>query len=129
MQHVNVFITVDTEVWPKTSTWRETALADDIRRDFYGITSEGEFGVPYQMDVLDAFRLKAVFFVESLFAGVIGLEQLREMVSLIQRRGHEVQLHAHTEWLAWMPKPLLGERRGQNLKDFSEDEQTTLIGQ
>jgi hypothetical protein len=50
------------------------------------------------------------------------------LVSEIESRGREVQLHIHPEWLAWIePSPLPG-RTAQNLKELSEDEQATLIG-
>ncbi|MBX6311521.1 MAG: hypothetical protein IRY99_01145 [Isosphaeraceae bacterium] len=126
---LNVFITVDTEAWPFSPGWRESGLAQDIDRDIYGITPGGEFGIAFQMDVLDAYGLKAVFLVEPLFACVVGLEPLRQIVALIQGRGHEVQLHLHTEWLAWMDPSILPGRTGQNIGDFFEDEQAQLIAQ
>src|SRR5450432_4005187 len=110
---LDVFITVDTEVWPRYADWRQARLARDIERDIYGMTKQGEFGVGYQMDVLDAHGLRAVFFVEALFAMVVGFEALTRLVQMIQQRGHEVQLHLHTEWLKWIePSPLPG-RTGQ----------------
>jgi hypothetical protein len=49
------------------------------------------------------------------------------MVNLIQGYDQEVQLHLHTEWLNWIsPSPLPG-RTGLNIKDFSLDEQTSLL--
>lgn len=124
---LNVFITVDTEFWPRSPAPRPSGLADDFRRDIHGATPEGDFGVPYQMDVLDAHGLKAVFLVEALSPDAIGLDYLREIVALVRGRGHEVQLHLHTEWLAWMPEPVLPGRTGLHLKDFTEDEQTILL--
>jgi hypothetical protein len=126
---LNVFITIDTEAWPRDPDWRASALQRDIERDIHGATPEGHFGIGYQMDRLDAHGLKGVFFVEALCACAIGLEPLRAIVALIQARGHEVQLHLHTEWLAWMSRPLLPGRTGQNMKDFTEDEQSLLIAQ
>jgi hypothetical protein len=55
------------------------------------------------------------------------LEPLRKIVTLIQAGGHEVQLHIHTEWLEHMSDSVLSRKTGQNLKDFSEEEQTVLI--
>jgi hypothetical protein len=124
---VNVFITVDTEVWPRHDGWRDDRLARDIARDIHGVTPEGEVGIGYQMDVLDAHGLKGVYFLESLFACAVGIEPLRAIVSQIQGRGHDVQLHIHTEWLNWVPEPVVPDRRGQNMKDFTEDQQALLI--
>lgn len=126
---LQVFITVDTEVWPQAPAWRETALAEDLQRDIYGALPSGTFGIPFQLDMLNAYGLKAVFFVEALFACAVGLEPLRAIVEMIQAQGHEVQLHIHTEWLAWMTESLLPGRSGQNIKDFSVEEQTKLIAQ
>ena len=124
---LSVYITVDTEVWPRFSNWRSSGLRDDIRRDIYGETPEGDFGIPFQTRLLNEHGLKAVFFVESLFACTVGLGPLREIVGLVQGAGHEVQLHLHTEWLAWMAPSVLPGRTGQNCRDFTLDEQTLLI--
>ncbi|HYT94640.1 MAG TPA: hypothetical protein VEL76_38345, partial [Gemmataceae bacterium] len=124
---LNVFVTVDTEAWPFTPDWRASRLEQDIRRDVFGETGDGAFGLNYQLDLLNTHGLKAIFLVEALFACAVGLEPLRRIVELIQGKGHEVQLHLHTEWLQWLdPSPLPG-RTGRNMKDFSEEEQAILI--
>jgi hypothetical protein len=124
---LNVFLTFDTEAWPFTPGWRESDLDRDLRRDVYGETPEGTFGLDYQLDLLNAHGLKGVFLVEALFACAVGLEPLRRVVKRIQGKGHEVQLHLHPEWLEWLdPSPLPG-RTGLSMKDFSEDEQARLI--
>lgn len=128
MHPLDVFITVETEAWPRTLGWRSTRLRDDVDRDVEGRTSQGSYGIGYQMDALDAHGLKGVFLVESLFACFTGPDPLRDIVSRIQDRGHEVQPHVHPEWLDWMPEPLLRERRRRNLAEFTEAEQYALIG-
>ncbi len=128
MPTTNVLITVDTEFCPKTSHLPGWDPEEDWRRDVYGTTSHGDFGVEYQMDVLDASGLKAVFFVDSLFACAFGRERLCEIVELIQGRGFDVQLHLHTEWLGRMSESILPGRTGKYLKDFSEREQSFLVG-
>jgi len=125
---VDVYITVDTEVWPRTSRWTESDLAADIEQDVYGRSASGEVGVVYQMDVLESFGLRAVFFLESLFASAAGPEHLSRLVDVIQKRGHEVQLHVHSEWLQLGAASVLPNKTGKNLKNFSLDEQTLLIG-
>jgi hypothetical protein len=125
---LNVFLTVDTEVWPLRQDWRTAGLGADIRRDIYGETGEGAFGLSYQIDLLNAHGLKAVFFVEPLFAEVAGLDPLRRIVDEVQEGGHEVQVHLHPEWLAWMPRPLLGGVARPTTRCYSEEEQTVLIG-
>lgn len=124
---MRVFLTVDTEIWPRSPDWLGSKLEADIERDIYGMTHAGRYGIDYQMEVLSANGLKAVFFVESLFVCAVGLEPLREIATGIQKSGHEVQLHVHPEWLAWMPHSLLPGRAGANLKEFSLSEQVVLI--
>jgi hypothetical protein len=70
-----------------------------------------------------------VVFLEALSAGVLGLDSLEEVVSLVQDRGHEVGLHIHTEWLPFYQRPLLGDRYGRHMSDFTEDDQVRLIAQ
>lgn len=124
---VAVFITVDTEVWPKSPDWRRTNLAADMDRDIYGITRHGEYGLRYQLDILERLGLRAVFFVESLFASVVGPTRLTEIVQLIRAHGQDVQLHVHPEWLQWMAPAAVVGTRSQYLNAFTLDEQTRLI--
>src|SRR4029434_8141217 len=39
---LDVYITVDTEVWPRTLAWSESDLAADFEQDVYGRTDSGE---------------------------------------------------------------------------------------
>ena len=98
---LNVFLTVDTEIWPFSRVWPEVPLAStrssltpEIGFYIYGETDSGSFGVPFQLDCLKEHGLRATYFVESLFASVAGLNPLEEIVSLIQNEGQDVQLHA-----------------------------------
>lgn len=124
---LNVFITVDTEAYPRTPQWRETALAREIEREVFGLTSQGEFGIRFMADRLNAHGLKGVFFVEPLFACAVGLDPLRTIVDALRERNQDVQLHLHPEWLQLGGLSLLGSRVGYNLKEFSEEEQVQLI--
>lgn len=124
---LNVLITIDTETSALAPDWRETGLEADTARDIYGRTTQGDYGVPYQMAVFRAYGLKASFFVEALFAEAVGIESLAEIVRLIQDAGQEVQLHLHTEWLAKSGARLLDGRLGINMKDFSATDQTELV--
>jgi|SRR5579871_703898 len=124
---LNVFITVDTEAYPRTPRWRETGLSREIEREVFGLTSRGEFGIRFMADRLNAHGLKGVFFVEALFACAVGLEPLRSIVDALRQRNQDVQLHLHPEWLELADLPLLGGRVGYNLKEFAEEEQVQLI--
>lgn len=124
-----VFLTVDVEISaPLSAGWRDSRLERELRRDIYGVTPEGVFGLPYQLDTLARHDLRAVFFVESLFASAVGIEPLKRVVQLIQKYGQDAELHVHPEWLSWMgdsPVPGAGRR---NLAQFDSSEQRCIIG-
>lgn len=124
---VRVFVTCDTEVWPLGPDWKESGLEREYLYHILGRTTGGDFGVPYQLEILNRHGLKGVFFVEALFADAVGPERLRQITAMVQEAGHEVQLHLHPEWLARIQDPSLPARKGQHLRHYTEDEQTALI--
>jgi hypothetical protein len=121
-----VLITVDTEL----SSGRH-ARGWDARANFessiLGRTDRGEFGIGWQMDRLEAHNLKGVFFVDPMPALVYGEALVADIVGRIVERGHEVQLHVHTEWLEWTKESPVGGRTGHDLGDFSLDDQIVLL--
>lgn len=124
-----VYITIDTEY---SSGFAERAglsgRAANFARSIAGESPDGAVGIEYQMDVFDRHGLKAVFFVDPMPALVWGVAAIEDVVGPIVARGHDVQLHLHTEWLALAgPANPLGERTGINIRDFTFDEQCLLI--
>lgn len=121
-----VLFTTDTELSPAL---HERGL--DPRENFeimvMGRGSDATVGIAYQMDRLSAHGLKGVFFVEALNAQVLGLDMLKRVVDPILTRGHEVQLHIHTEWLQWIEKDPVAGRRGENIYEFPETDQRVLL--
>ncbi len=110
-----------------------TTLTPNFRAAFqryiYGPTSRGNYGLPHQLHQLQEHGLTGVFFVEPLFSTRFGLDPLAEIVGLVRERGHEIQLHLHTEWVDESNEPLLDNVTGkkQFLRYFSLQEQTILI--
>ena len=123
---LDVFLTIDSELSPDNLR-RGVAVRDEMDVSFYGHTTRGDFGVPFQMDLLDAHGHKGEYITDSLLASCTGHQPLREMVGVIRDRGHDVQLHIHTEWLPATVPPVLAGRSGLNMHCFSEDEQAILI--
>lgn len=124
---LDVYITIDTEFWPRSEFHESGNFRDDFERDIIGRTGAGDFGIEYQADMLSEHGLQAVFFVEPLCALAVGDDAVRATVEAVQSRGHDVQLHMHTEWLEYMDEPVLGDRRGLHTRHFSSDEQSRLI--
>ena len=127
---LDVFFTVDVEVWCNGWTDLDERFPSAFRRYIYGPTSRGDFGLPYQLDVLSDHGLQGVFFVEPLFSTRFGDQPLAEIVAMLRERGQEVQLHLHTEWVDEAREALLEAPRTkrQHLRYFSLAEQTILIG-
>jgi hypothetical protein len=127
---LEVFLTVDVEIW--CDGWRDldARFPDAFRRYVYGPTPRGDFGLPYQARTLREHGLKGVFFVEPLFATRFGLDPLAEIIGSVADGGHEVQLHLHPEWVDESREPLLPNVPGkrQYLTLYTREEQTALVG-
>lgn len=126
---LKVFLTVDVEVWCDGWNDIDNKFPDAFRRYVYGPTRHGNFGLPYQVDVLSSHGLTGVFFVEPLFSTRFGPEPLAEIVGILNTAHQEIQLHLHTEWVDESLHPLLEHVDGkrQHLRYFSLEEQVSLI--
>jgi peptidoglycan/xylan/chitin deacetylase (PgdA/CDA1 family) len=120
-----VLITIDTEL--SALLFQRGADADaNFKASIEGQTNRGAFGIGWQMDRLEAHDLKGVFFVDPMPALVYGPDIVARIVKPIVARGHDVQLHIHTEWLEWAEHEPV-KARGQNIGDFGIDDQKVLI--
>jgi hypothetical protein len=131
---VQVFLTVDTEIWPDSSaifTAPENSpvpsLEGAISAYFDGKTPSGSYGVPFQLEVLRRYGLRATYFVEPFFSRVAGRQHLVRIVELIQGAGQEVQLHVHPEWIRLARAPFPQEVR-LLLREHTEDDQASIVG-
>ncbi len=125
-----VMITVDTEYASGyVASGDADSWAENFARCLSCETKSGPVGIGYQMQVLERHGLKASFFVDPMPALLWGEDAVRQIVEPIVARGHDVQLHLHSEWLALSETGPIGPgRSGHNLRDFSIDEQQALIG-
>ena len=124
-----VAITIDTEY--SSGLYRSgvgRTCEDNFARCIQCQTKTGAVGIGYQMDVFDRHGIRGVFFVDPMPALVWGTDSVRRVVQPILERGHEVQLHLHTEWLEFAESSPVGKRTGQNIADFSLADQRVLIG-
>lgn len=128
MMVTKVQFTVDTELSLKL--FQEGASAqENFDSSIAGICRDGEFGIFYQMDRLEAAGLTGVFFVDPMPALVYGPGVIARIVEPILKRGHEVQLHIHTEWLEFARDHAHEHLRGRNIADFSLNDQVGLLEQ
>jgi len=126
---VNVIITIDVECWPSSHSGLEAGIDREVAHHIYGRTRSGhDFGIEWQMRLLETHGLRGVFFVEALCA-VRGFQRvLSEVVGRIQTRGHDVELHAHTEWFEYSPlQSIITGKYQQHLAGYSGEEQRRII--
>jgi len=126
---LNVYFTVDVEIWCDGWLEIDAQFPSAFEKYIYGTTAKGEFGLPFQLNLLKQHGLAGVFFIEPLFSTRFGPEPLAEIVGLVRDNGQEVQLHLHTEWVDESRTPLLkhvGKKR-QHLRHFTLEEQEQLI--
>lgn len=125
-----VYITIDTEYaanLPGAGGGPDTRQ-ENFARSIACSTSAGDVGIFHQMDVMDAHGIKGVFFVDPMPALLWGVAAIEDIVRPILQRGHAVQLHCHTEWLALAPgNGLAGGRTGQHLHSFAFDDQCAIL--
>lgn len=125
---MNLYLTIDTEL--ASGLYRslgKAALKEILERSIGGKTRGQDVGIGYQMDVLDRHGLRAVFFVDPMPALVFGVGVVRDMVGPILDRGHDVQLHLHSEWLKFLEPPMLGDRKFNELKQYGLQDQMALV--
>lgn len=123
----DVLVSVDTELSAGAQS-RGRTVRDNFDSSILGRCAAGDFGIGWQMDRLEAHGLKGVFFVDPMPALVHGVQVVADIVGRVRDRGHEVQLHIHTEWLEWVRHSPVAGRRGRLLADFGLDDQLRLIG-
>ncbi len=127
---LDVFLTVDVEIWCDGWENLDAKFPDAFRRYVYGQTPHGDYGLPYQTRALRDHGLRGVFFVEPLFATRFGTDPLEEIVGLLKQADQEIQLHLHTEWADEAEPKLLSsiDRKVQFLHMLSMEDQAHLIG-
>lgn len=126
---MNVFFTVDVEVWCDHWETIDDEFPDAFRRYIYGPGESRDSALPFQLKVLNDYGLRGVFFTEAMFALRFGRAPLEEVVGLISDAGQEVQLHLHTEWVDEAIEPPLENvrQKRQFLRDFTLAEQGILV--
>ncbi len=124
-----VYITIDTEYASALpGVGGPGTRAENFARSIACETPSGPVGIGHQMDVMERHGLKGVFFVDPMPALVWGVAAIEDVVGSIVARGHDVQLHCHSEWLALAPGNPLTRRTGQHLRQFPLEDQRRILG-
>lgn len=124
---MQVLLTTDVELWTRNWDLSPAALNRAYRQYILGETRHGAVGLPFQLAQLNEHGLRGVFFVEPLFASLMGPDALAEIVGMIRDAGQEVQLHLHTEWMGRAGDPALPGPPRMSVRELSEDAQADVI--
>lgn len=122
----SVLITIDTELSVPSHRRGATPL-ENFGSSILGQCGRRQFGIFWLMDVMEDHGVRGTFFVDPLPALVFGPAIIADIVGPILERGHEVQLHIHTEWLEWVERSPVGGRQGENIADFGAEDQQILL--
>ena len=130
---LRVFLTVDTEIWPRAVGWPHTPLppGETCERErtayFWGGEGHRLRGLPYQLETLAQYGLRATYFVDPLFSRCLGARLLVEVVKAIGGAGQEIGLHLHPEWLTDPRCGDLPKFAGPLLNQYDEEGQGKLV--
>lgn len=127
---MNILLTFDIEIWCNGWKSLDADFPAAFERYVYGRSASGDYALPKTLETLNRHGLKAVFFVEPLFAARFGVEHLAKITRLIADAGQEIQLHLHPEWTDEIRPRLIpdSDRKRQHLSYYTLDEQRALIG-
>jgi len=122
-------LSFDVEIWCNDWARLDAEFPEAFIRYIYGGSREHGGALPLTLAMLERYGLRGTFFVEPLFAARFGREYLREVVDLIGSRGHDIQLHLHSEWADEIdPRPLPHiEDKRQHLQYLDRTDQNVLI--
>ena len=124
---VQVFITVDVEIWLGGWDRIEERFPKAFEQYVYGPTSQGQFGLPRKLNILNEYGVKADFFIEGLFASIFGINPLQEIVGLVLDAQQGVQLHLHPEWAIKVPHSSISLEE-KHEADYSVEQYRGLFG-
>jgi hypothetical protein len=124
-----IHLTFDIEVWCNDWSRLDERFPSAFQRYVFGRSPQGDYALPKTLEILGGHDLKAVFFVEPLFAARFGLEHLATIVGLIRDAGQDVQLHLHPEWVDELPHPPIENHhiKRQHLCFYTPEEQSALV--
>ena len=115
-------ITVDVEALPGRSERSENAVENLI----FGRFGNGQsYGIERLCNIFDIFGIRATFFVDYSTCILYGDDGIFKAAEFLKKRGHDVQLHVHSEVLVrnkhWQHNPLLFPSFENLNKDIARD--------
>ena len=125
----SVYITVDVECAEERLAGRRVLPAQGYDLRVWGRfeNQRRALGIELCMTELEARGFSATFYVEPLGALCFGEDELERVCGTILERGHDVQLHLHPTQRAAYWHSRKESRLDDDIREYSLDEQATLI--
>ena len=127
---MRVYFTVDTETsmggaW-RNPEWKPLPLDVTV----FGQIGSQRYGIPLLMDIFEEYGFRGTFFVEVFCSYLQGKEPVASVLEMVQKRGHDAQLHLHPVQRFYRDFQAGQPRREVDLMfKLSSDEQNDLIGE
>jgi hypothetical protein len=115
-----VIVTIDTEAQPAR------AAGDHVKKLIIGDYGDDNFGILRMMDIADANGIKLVFFFDYAEYDLWG-EELLDAAREIDRRGHDLQLHIHPEFISAERFAKFGAERKVKFADMQDQVAGRLV--
>jgi len=126
---VNVFITVDTE-HSIGGAFRDPRLKPvGNEKRIFGKIGNKYYGIPLIMDIADEYGIPLTFFVEVMNKYYFGPDETRKVVEYILKRGHDVQLHVHPNYLNFTLADPAEVKFSDLIGKYDLERQTEIIGE
>ena len=82
----NVILTIDTE---------GPLGKDPVLYQIWGKVGDKYYGIPKIIEICDKYNVKGLFFVDIAEANDLGFNKIKEVVSYVREKGHDVGVHIH----------------------------------
>ena len=82
----NVILTIDTE---------GPLGIDPVLYQIWGKVGDKYYGIPKIIEICDKYNVKGLFFVDIAEANDLGFNKIKEVVSYVREKGHDVGVHIH----------------------------------
>ncbi|PID78154.1 MAG: hypothetical protein CSB21_01635 [Deltaproteobacteria bacterium] len=123
----NVFITIDTETSIGGHFSNPLLKPVGSKKRIYGEVSGKSYGIPLIIKIADSYDVRLTFFVEVLNHYYFGKEEMYNVCDYIMKKGHDVQLHLHPNYLNFKLEDSSSLKFSDNMSAYDVDTQSEII--
>ena len=129
MQTVKVFLTIDTEHSIGGAFNNPDYRPIGNKKRIFGKIGKRYYGIPLLIDIANEFGLPLTFFVETFNKHYFGLDQIKETCDYVLKRGHDIQLHLHPNYLNFKLSNYIPPKYSDLIGEYSTEDQIKIISE